>query len=477
MSQSLVKNSIFNLAFKGFNVLYPMITSAYISRIFMADGVGQIMFVVNIVTYFSLAASLGLPNYAVKVISGCRDNREKLNRHFTEFSLILAISSIVISCAYYASVPFIYSEDHTLIPLALILGLMVLTNITNYDWLFESLEDFRFLAYRSITVKCVLLISLFILVKDRSDILIYCGIYASITVINNIWNFFSFKRYANHVKQGLSVGQHVKPISFLFAAAFATEIYTLLDCTMLGVMCNAEYLGYYSNASKVVRSFYGVIFAAIAVYNPRLSYLYGTKDYKSYKDSFQQYYNIAVVLSVPSTLFLFFAATPITVLMFGEPFLPAAYTLKILSLLIIVFSMATVFGHFALIIYGKEKLLLAGTIVGAIVNFSLNQMLITSHQQNGAAMASVVSEVIVTGLLMYFSLRCFKIQLICRNLVQVVSATFITGVVAYFISKIEVASNLFQIIIIAVAVFSIFGILLLFAKNQVIIMIINKIKR
>lgn len=69
MSNTIIYNSVYNIASKGFNVLYPMITSAYISRIFHADGVGLLMYAINIVTYFSLAASLGVPNYAVKVLS------------------------------------------------------------------------------------------------------------------------------------------------------------------------------------------------------------------------------------------------------------------------------------------------------------------------------------------------------------------------------------------------------------------------
>ena len=69
MDNGLVKNSVFNLSYRGFNVLYPLITTAYISRIFLADGVGEIAFAINIVTYFTLAASLGIPNYAVKVLA------------------------------------------------------------------------------------------------------------------------------------------------------------------------------------------------------------------------------------------------------------------------------------------------------------------------------------------------------------------------------------------------------------------------
>ena len=80
MNKSLVKNSIFNISYRGYNVVYPVITSAYISRIFLADGVGEIAFAINIVTYFTLAASLGIPNYAIKVLSPLINDKIALNR-------------------------------------------------------------------------------------------------------------------------------------------------------------------------------------------------------------------------------------------------------------------------------------------------------------------------------------------------------------------------------------------------------------
>lgn len=475
MAKSILKNSIFNVANKGFNVIYPMVTSVYISRIFLADGVGTIMFAINIVTYFSLVASLGLPNYALKVISGCRDNKELLNRHFTEFSLILAISSVIVSLIYYISIPFIFSHNHELIPMALILGLIIITNITNYDWLFESLEDYKFLAIRSIVVKCSLLIGMFLFVKDRSDVIIYCGIYAGIPVLNNIWNVFSFHRFASYKIKAVRLFSHIKPISFLFAAAFATEIYTLLDSTMLGIMCKPEYLGYYSNASRIVRASYGLLFAIIAVYNPRLSYLFSTKNYKAYRTLFQQYYNIALILSFPFALFLFFASKPITIFMFGYPFLPVAVTLKILSLLIIVFTMATVFGHYALIIYGKEKLLLIGTIAGAIVNYTLNQLLIPILQQNGAAIASVLSEVIVTCILIFFSLKCFRIQLFNKNFAQVLFAAFSSIIVTSVFALLDISSNLYMILGYFFSVYVTFSLVLYFFKNEIFVIIARKL--
>ena len=419
MDLGLIKNSIFNISYRGYNVIYPVITSAYISRIFMADGVGEIAFAINIVTYFTLAASLGIPNYAVKVLSPLINDKLALNRKFSELATFIFFSSMVATILYYIVVMWLYGQAVSGIrfQMGLIMGLMVVTNVFNYDWLFESMEDFRYLAYRSITIKTIALFLMFLTVKTRDDILIYCLIYAGITASNNIWNFASARKYVCYSCRQLDIRSHLSPVFVLFAAAFATEVYTLLDSTMLGVMCPPENLGYYSNASRLVRASFGLVFASIAVFNPRLNYLYKCGNLDDYHRMFQKFYDIGMYIAIPAAAALFVSAPWVMTILFGDDFIPGIVTLRLLSCLIIIFTLAVVFGHIGLIIYGKERFLLIAAVAGAIVNFSLNSLLIPVYLHQGAAIASVISECLITLLLITVSLKSCRIQLFNKRLV------------------------------------------------------------
>ena len=419
MNKSLVKNSLFNISYRGYNVVYPVLTSAYISRIFLADGVGEIAFAINIVTYFTLAASLGIPNYAIKVLSPLINDKVALNRRFSELATFIFFSSMVATILYYLVVMWLYGQAVSGIrfQMGVIMGLMVVTNIFNYDWLFESMEDFRYLAYRSIIIKTIALLLMFLTVKTREDILIYCLIYAGITVANNIWNFASVRRYVCYSFRQLDIQSHLSPVFTLFAAAFATEVYTLLDSTMLGIMCPPENLGYYSNASRLVRASFGLVFASIAVFNPRLNYLYKSGSREDYHRLFQRFYDIGMYIAIPAAAALFVCAPWVMTILFGDDFIPGIVTLRLLSCLIIVFTLATVFGHIGLIIYGKEKVLLIAAVAGAIINFSLNSLLIPAYLHQGAAIASLISECLITLLLISVSLKSCRIQLLNKRLV------------------------------------------------------------
>lgn len=420
--KSLAKNSLFNISYKGFNLLYPLITTIYISRIFLADGVGEVAFAINIVTYFTLIASLGIPNYAVKVLAPVRDHVTLLNKRFSELAVFILASSLFATILYVITSSLIYHSMSD-IKIALVLALMVISNVFNYDWLFESVEDYRYLACRSIVVKLLALILMFLLVKTREDILVYCMIYAGITVANNIWNYVSSRNYVSFCAKDLNIRQHMVPVMTLFAAAFATEVYTLLDSTMLGVMCTPEHLGYYSNASRVARASFGMIFAIIAVFNPRLNYLYKSGSHDEYKKMFQRFYDIGMSVAFPVGALLFVLSPQIMTVLFGESFSEGIETLRLLSFLMVVFTMATVFGHIGLIIYGKERVLLYAAIMGAVVNFMLNQLLIPIYSHNGAAIASLISEILVAILLVYTSLKVCRIKLISRMLLISIGIT------------------------------------------------------
>ena len=427
MSKSIALNSVFNLLHRGYNVLYPLITSAYISRLFLADGMGELMFAINIVTYFTMAASLGIPSYAIKVVANIRDSKRLTSIRFSEIASLIFLSSIAATILYYVTIIAvnISSFNAQSFQCGLILGLMVVSNIFNYDWLFEAEEDYKYLANRSILIKTVALIFLFSVVKSRSDILVYCFIYASISVANNLFNFLNYRRYANYTFKNLNIRQHLKPVFILFAAVFATDVYILLDSTMLGILCPPESLGYYSNSSRLVRSSFGLLSAATFVFTPRLNYLYGKGDIKAYKVIFQKYFDISLFLAIPSSVGILYLAPQIIQVVFGSAFLEGSITMRILSVLLVFFTLAMVFGHVGLIVYHKEKYILQATICGAVSNFLLNLALIPALQQNGAAIASVVSEILVTCVMVHFSLKSFKIPIFNSDLLKSVLASVI----------------------------------------------------
>lgn len=73
------------------------------------------------------------------------------------------------------------------------------------------------------------------------------------------------------------------PILVFFASIIAVELYSMIDITMLTYMTDSVSVGYYTNASKIIKTFSGTITAIGAVLLPRLSIYYAEKKWQNLK--------------------------------------------------------------------------------------------------------------------------------------------------------------------------------------------------
>ena len=76
-------------------VIFPMITFPYYSRVLGAEGTGSISFALAVVSYFTMIASLGIPTYGIRACAKVRDDREKLSQTVQELLIINGITTFI----------------------------------------------------------------------------------------------------------------------------------------------------------------------------------------------------------------------------------------------------------------------------------------------------------------------------------------------------------------------------------------------
>ena len=104
MRTSIKKNFLYNATLNVVNVLFPIITIPYVSRILGVEQIGVFSFVVTIVSYFSLFAALGMPLYGTREIAKVMGDNLKLNKLFNELFSINVISSIFFTVVFCISI-------------------------------------------------------------------------------------------------------------------------------------------------------------------------------------------------------------------------------------------------------------------------------------------------------------------------------------------------------------------------------------
>ena len=93
-TKSLGINAMLNSLQNILNLIFPLITFPYVSRILSVDGVGKYNFANSIVSYFVLLASLGISTFAVREGAKLRNDREAISKFVSRVFTINLISMI-----------------------------------------------------------------------------------------------------------------------------------------------------------------------------------------------------------------------------------------------------------------------------------------------------------------------------------------------------------------------------------------------
>ena len=94
---SLRRNFLMNTILRAANVIFPLITILYVSRILLPAGLGRVSFATSFMAYFNMAAQLGIPTYGIRACAKVRDDKEELSRVTLELLLLNLIGTVISS--------------------------------------------------------------------------------------------------------------------------------------------------------------------------------------------------------------------------------------------------------------------------------------------------------------------------------------------------------------------------------------------
>ena len=431
MKQSLAGNAVYNIIYRLLNVVFPLVSAGYVARILSADGIGKVAYAQNIVSYFLLFAVLSIPNYGTREIARLRGLRQETDRLFSELLLINGLSTGICLLGYYA---LVFSAFTTDLVLYLIIGLELALNFLNIDWLYQGKEAYGYITARSIFVKLLSLAALFLFVREKNDYPVYAMIHCLGTGCNYFFNIYNARKHVHFQFRGLNLKRHVTPLLWLMLSSVTASLYNKVDITMLGIMTTPESVAYYSNAHKIISIILALVTAISGVFLPRLSYVYGS-DQKRFSEYLNTGLKIILWLALPACTGIILVAEELIMTVFGQSFAPAAGVLQILAAFTVIKSVGDLLCYQAIISSGRERVLIFSRLAGGIANVVLNAMLIPRFGHNGAAIASVISEVIVNGVLLPYALSIACIRISGKFIWSVVGGTVLMAAAVAAVQK------------------------------------------
>lgn len=390
MQKSLVKNSIYNIIYTVANILFPFMTSIYVSRILLPAGVGKVASAQNIASYFVTLAALGLPSYGVREFAKVRENKCGRNKLFTELFLINIISTTLAVVGFFGLI-FINTGFNGEWALYGACGLAVFFNYLNIDWMYKGLEEYGYITGRSLLIKGLSMVALFLFVKTRQDYVAYALISSFATGGNYVFNVIHAKKFVKIDFAGIQIQKHIKPVLLIACIIFLSSIYNKIDVTMLNMMATNGAVGFYSYAQKTITMVLTMANAVTAALLPRLSYYYDN-DREGFYRLVDKGFQILCVMTLPLVVGMALVASQAVEFLYGEAFAPAALTIQLMCPLILIKGFGDLFCYQLVYSTKSEKIILPAAASASVINAITNAVLIPTLLQNGAVIASVFSE-------------------------------------------------------------------------------------
>lgn len=313
-------------------LVLPLLTLPYLTRVLSVDGYGVVSYVKSIMTYATLIIEFGFLLSGTKDVVEAKDNKKELGKiigRITECKLLLSMISFLVLIGMIYTIPIL--KRH---PLFTLLSFVTpFLSIFLFDYLFRGLEKMQVVTLRYLIMKGISTTSTFIFIKNESqlnlipvlDILgslfAILWINAEIRKMNIQIKFDTFSSVLNSLK-----------ISFTY---FLSDVAT----TAFGAL-NTFFVGIYLSASDV--AFWGVTMSFVgavqSMYSPISDGIYPhmikTKSLKLFKKILFFF----VPLLILGGMITFWGSNIIMFIIGGEKYVSAAiYLRESVPLLIISF--------------------------------------------------------------------------------------------------------------------------------------------
>lgn len=400
---SLKKNFIYQISYQILVIIFPLLTTPYISRVLGAENIGTYSFTFSVANYFVLFASLGIKNYGNREIARCRDDKEKLNVTFSGILYLhLFISTVVIiAYVFYIFISPIESRVYTIIS-----GIYVIAAFFDISWFFFGMEQFKITVVRNLLIKFFSFVCIFLFIKSKNDLWIYVSLLAVSQLFSQVYLWFYLRYYVCLVKVDRKIiFSHFPQMAILFIPTIAISLYNYMDKVMVGAINGNTQLGFYENAANIVNLSTAIIEALGTVMMPRMANIISKGNQDQVKKYIQLSMQAMLCLAIAMAFGLIAISKVFAPVFWGMEFEACSVLLSFLSVVIPVKAFANIIRTQYLIPSKKDREYIMSVCMGAATNLVFNIILIPRLGAIGAAIGTIVAELCV----------CVVQSIVCKN--------------------------------------------------------------
>lgn len=391
LKKKIVSNAGWIIACKIIQAITSIIVSMLTARYLGPSNFGIINYAASLVSFCTPIMQLGLTNVIVQELT---DNPEQDGKIVGTATLLNIISSLFCIGGITLFSYFANPNSPITILVCALYSLMLLFQafeLIQYWFQAKLLSKYSsivsLVAYLSMTAYKVVLLVL------GKDVVWFSISYSIDYFIISILLFIVYKKM-NGGKLGFSSELAKKMFNkgkHYIVAGLMVNIFAQSDKLMIKHMMGDDYTGYYSAASTLATMSSFVFVAIIDTMRPVI-FESKKQQSQSYHLNIKRLYSVIIYLSLLQSLIMTIFSDFIVRIMYGNDYLPASPTLKII-VWFTTFSYLGAVRNIWMLSEQKQKYLWIINTSGAATNIALNFLLIPKMGINGAALASLITQV------------------------------------------------------------------------------------
>ncbi|MCW4388319.1 flippase [Limosilactobacillus oris] len=391
----VIKNYLYNAGYQILNMVLPLITVPYISRVLGAHDVGINEYTNSWVTFFYLMGQMGITLYGNREVAY---HREDIYERSKTFWGVEALQLLTVSASLIAYLFAVFLFSTTFKHYFLLQGIWILATGVDVSWYFMGLENFKVTVVRNTLVKLASIVLIFTVIKDTGDLGKYIVILGSAQLLGNLtlWPYLRGNIVWVKIREWHPFS-HFYPALLLFIPTITTQVYLVLNRLMLGRMSTQASLGNFGQADKIVKFVLAIVTATGTVMLPHVASKFAKGDIKGVRASLYSSFNFVSAISIPMMFGLMAIARRFAPWFLGADFNMAGEIMFLEAPIIVLIAWSNVTGTQYLMPVNRVKEYTTSVTIGAVSNVVFNLFLISGWGANGAAVATVCSEFLVTA--------------------------------------------------------------------------------
>ena len=416
--KSTLKNKefrdIISLMFlQGVNYIMPVLVLPYLITVIGAEGFGIYSFALSVCQYLILIVDFGFNLSATKQIAIHKGDKEKVSKIFSDTvyaKLFLMLISLVLAFALSMIPNFAIYRTAIFVMFGMVIGHTLL-----YVFLFQGLDEIRWVSFFTAIAKFMVLPLTFIFVKGPEDLYIAVFLQGFVSVVAAIISLIMIgtKKWVNLVRFSFNgMWSAIKDALPIFLSSAATSIYTVCFVLILGYFATSDIVGQYSASERIMRVL--VLFAftpVMQVFYPKVSRLARNNKVDAEKLYKKILYGVIGIMSLicVGIYILSYVIVPLA----GDDYMGTESIMRIMAFAPIFIGTGGVIGQIYILALSdnKYKKYFTNTyIMAAIVAIISIFIFIPTLKAQGAAIALLITEIFVMFSFLFFKRKIKKLE-------------------------------------------------------------------